>query len=74
MIKLDIKMPSADALRRAAFAEVEKGIMKTAQRASAKHGGVTVKFDRKPDGSIRSIDLQGDEAAVEAARLAIAGR
>jgi hypothetical protein len=71
MIKFDIKMPSTDALRRAAMVEIEKGLTKKAQGAAARHGGVTVKFERKPDGTIRTVKFQGSEAAVEAAKVAI---
>lgn len=71
MIKLDIKAPSSDDLRRAAMAEVEKGIRQKASRAAAPHGGVTAKFDRKPDGTINSVQFQGSEAAIEAAQTAL---
>jgi hypothetical protein len=72
MIKFDLKMPSTNDLVRAAMAEIERGIVKKAQRASALHGGVTVKFDRKSDGTIKSVNFQGSEAAVEAAKTALA--
>ncbi len=71
MIKLDIKVPSTRDLMRAAMQAVERGITDKAKRAAARHGGVTVKFDRKPDGTIRSVNFQGSEAAVQAARSAI---
>lgn len=72
MIKIDIKMPGKNDLVRAAMAEIEKGITKKAQSAAARHGGVTVRFERKSDGTIRTVNFQGSEAAVEAARAAIA--
>ena len=72
MIKIDIKMPGKHDLMRAAMAEIEKGITKKAQSAAARHGGVTVRFERKADGTIRTVNFQGSEAAVEAARAAIA--
>jgi hypothetical protein len=72
MIKFDIKMPSTDELMRAAMGEIERGIVMKAQNAAAEHGGVTVKFDRKLDGTLKSVNFQGSEAAVEAARAAIA--
>lgn len=72
MIKIDIKMPGKNDLVRAAMAEIEKGIIKKAQSAAARHGGVTVRFERKSDGTIRTVNFQGSEAAVEAARAAIA--
>ena len=71
MIKLDIKVPSTRDLMHAAMLEIERGITEKAKRAAARHGGVTVKFDRKPDGTIRSVNFQGSEAAVQAARSAI---
>jgi hypothetical protein len=72
MIKIDIKLPSAADLMRAAMAEVEKEVTKKARNAAALHGGVTVRFNRKPDGNIKTIEFQGSEAAVEAAKAAVA--
>lgn len=72
MIKLDIKLPNARDLMRAAMKELERGIVDKAHRAAARHGGVTVTFERKPDGTIRMVNFRGSEAAVEAARSAIA--
>lgn len=71
MIKIDIKIPSKADLMRTATAEVEKQITKKARDAAARHGGVTVRFNRKPDGSIREIKFQGSEAAIEAAKAAV---
>lgn len=71
MIKFDIKMPSKVDLMRAAMAEVEKQIAQTAQRAAAPHGAVKVRFDRKSDGSIRSVAFEGSNAAIEAAKVAV---
>jgi hypothetical protein len=71
MIKFDIKVPSSDDLMRAAMAEIEKGITQKARRAAAPHGGVTVKLERKLDGTIRAVEFQGSEAAVEAAQAAL---
>lgn len=71
MIKIDIKIPSKADLMRAATAEVEKQITKKARDAAARHGGVTVRFNRKPDGSIREIKFQGSVAAIEAAKAAV---
>ncbi|MBK6973132.1 MAG: hypothetical protein IPH26_09365 [Sterolibacteriaceae bacterium] len=72
MIKIDIKMPSKPDLMRAAMAEVEKQITRKARDAAARRGGVTVRFSRKPDGSIRTVEFQGSEAAIKAATAAIA--
>lgn len=71
MIKIDIKTPSAEDLMRAAMAEVEKGIAEKVRRTAAPHGGVTVKFERKPDGTIKAFNLQGSDAAIEAAKAAL---
>lgn len=71
MIKLDFKFPSKDDLMHAAMAAAEKGITQRVQRAAAPHGGVTVKFERKPDGTIKAVNLQGSEAAIEAAQAAL---
>lgn len=71
MIKIDIKMPSKGDLMRSAMAEAEKQITRKARDAAARHGGVTVRFSRKPDGSIRAVEFQGSEAAIKAATAAI---
>lgn len=71
MIKLDIRLPTKANLMRTAMAEVEKQITRKARSAAARHGGVTVRFSRKPDGSIRTVEFQGSEAAVAAARAAL---
>ena len=71
MIKIDIKMPSKADLMRSVMAEAEKQITRKARDAAARHGGVTVRFSRKPDGSIRAVEFQGSEAAIKAATAAI---
>lgn len=71
MIKLDIKMPTKADLMRTAMAEVEKQITRKARDAAARHGGVTVRVSRKPDGSIRTVEFQGSEAAIAAARATL---
>jgi hypothetical protein len=72
VIKIDIKMPSTADLMRAVMTEAEKDVTKKARNAAALHGGVTVRFNRKPDGNIKTIEFQGSEAAVEAAKAAFA--
>jgi hypothetical protein len=72
MIKIDIKMPSKPDLMRAAMAEVEKQITRKARDVAARHSGVTVRFTRKPDGGIRTVEFQGSDAAIQAATAAIA--
>ena len=69
MIKIAIKMPGKADLMRSAMAEAEKP--RKAKDAAARHGGVTVRFSRKPDGSIRAVEFQGSEAAIKAATAAI---
>ena len=71
MMKIDIKMPSTADLMRAAMAEIEKQVTIKARNAAARHGGVTIRFNRKPDGNIQTIEFQGSQAAVEAAKTAI---
>lgn len=71
MIKFDIKMPSAADLMRAATAEIERDIAKKARSAAEPHGGVTVRFERSSEGAISTVNFQGSEAGVEAARAAI---
>lgn len=71
MIKIDVKMPRTADLVRAAMAEVENQITKTARSAAARHGGVTVRFTRKPDGTVKSVEFTGSQAAIEAAQAAI---
>lgn len=68
MIKLDVKMPTKADLMRTAMAEVERQITSKARSAAARHGGLTVRFGRKLDGSIRTVEFQGSEAAIAAAR------
>lgn len=72
MIKVDIKMPTKADLVRAATAEIEKQITRKARGAAARHGGVTVRFSRKPDGGTRAAEFQGPESAIKAATVAIA--
>ena len=68
---ISIKMPSKVDLMKAAMAEIEQQITKKAKAAAARYGGVTVRFTKKSDGSIKSVEFQGSEAAVEAAQAAI---
>lgn len=71
MIKIDIKMPSKADLMLSAMSEAKKQITRKARDAATRHGGVTVRFSRKPDGSIRAVESQGSEAAIKAATAAI---
>jgi len=72
MIKIDITMPSRTSLVRAAMVQVEKKLAEKARRAAVPYGGVAISFRRNPDGSIRSIDFKGSDAAVKAASNAVA--
>lgn len=72
MIKIDVKLPSQADLMRAVMAEAKKQIAQKAKAAAARHGGVTVQFTRKPGVGMRTVELQGSEAAIEAVRAAIA--
>lgn len=69
---INFRMPSAADLKKAAMAEIEKQITRRARAAAVRHGGVTVRFARKPDGSIRTVEFQGSQAAIHAAQAAIA--
>jgi predicted outer membrane protein len=71
MIKIDFKGPKPGDLVRAASAEIEKQFTAKAKAATARHGGVSVRFTRKADGTVRSVEFQGSPAAIEAAKLAI---
>jgi putative IMPACT (imprinted ancient) family translation regulator len=71
MTKIDIKMPSKADLMRSAMAEAEKLITRKARDAAARHGCVSLRFSRKPDGSIRAVEFQGSEGAIKAATAGI---
>lgn len=71
MIKFNIKMPSTDSLVRAAMTQIEQDVSLKARRAALPHGGVTVKFERKPNGSLSTVNFQGSDAAVKAVQAAI---
>lgn len=72
MIKIYLKVPRAADLVRTAMAEVEKGITKKAKSAATPHGGIAVDFERNPDGSIRVTRFRGSDAAIAAAKAAVA--
>jgi hypothetical protein len=72
MIKIDFKLPSHEQIVRAAMVALEADITKKAKSAAARHGGVTVKFDRKADGAIQTVKFEGSEAAIAAARASLA--
>ena len=71
MMKIDIEIPSTADLLRAAIAEIEKQVTIKARNVAARHGEVTIRFSRKPDGNIQTIEFQGSQAAIEAAKVAV---
>lgn len=74
MIKFSLKTsqsPRGFDLKRLASAEIEKTISAKAKSAAARHGGVKVRFTRKADGIVRSVEFDGSEAAIQAAQKAI---
>jgi len=72
---LNINMTGLDArsLQKAAYAEVERAIAQKATVAAGAHGGVTVRFNRNMDGSLKGVSLEGSETAITAATRAIGG-
>lgn len=72
MIKMSFKMPSQRDLIKMATAAAEEKITQTARRAASPYGGVRVRFDHKPDGSLAAVNFEGSEKAVQAARHAVA--
>ena len=72
MIQINFKLPSTAELKKAAMAELEKQVSVKARQAAARHGGVSVRFSRKPDGTIHTVEFQGSDAAIQAAKDAVA--
>lgn len=72
MIKIDVKGPSKRDLTKMLTDAAEKQISETVRRAAAPYGGVRLTFKRKADGSLATVDLEGSEKAVQAARRALA--
>ena len=71
MIKITFKGPKPGDLLRAATAAIEKHVESKAKAAAMRHGGVTVRFKRTASGGPASIELQGSDAAIAAARSAL---
>ncbi|MBK1688235.1 hypothetical protein [Rubrivivax gelatinosus] len=71
MIRFDFQMPDVDAVLREAMAEVEKDLTEKVRPAAVPFGGVAVKVEREADGTLKTINLQGTEAAIEAAQAAL---
>ena len=71
MIKLALKGFGEQELTKAITAAAEKQITEVARRAAAPHGGVRLRFKHKLDGSVASVDFEGSEKAILAARNAL---
>lgn len=71
---MDIKFtgPSSHDLMKAVMATAEKAITEKARKAAAPYGGVQVRFKRKSDGSLETVEFSGSDKAVNAARNAVA--
>lgn len=71
MIKLALKGFGEQELTKAITVAAEKQITEVARRAAAPHGGVRLRFKHKLDGSVASVDFEGSEKAILAARNAL---
>ena len=71
MIKIDFKGPKPADLIRLASAEVEKQISAKARSAALRHSGVSVRFKRKADGTLGSVEFERSEEAVTAAKATL---
>lgn len=71
MIKVDFKGISKRDITKMVAGAAEKQISEVTRRAAAPHGGVRIRFKHKADGSLASVDLEGSEQAVKAARDAL---
>ena len=68
MIKVSFKGPSERELTKMVMAAAEKSIADKARKAASAYGGINIKFRRKPDGTLDSVEFEGSESAVRAAR------
>lgn len=71
MIKINFKGQKPGDLLRAASAEIEKQLSSKAKAAALRHGGVTVRFKRNANGTPATVEFEGSEAAIEAAKAAL---
>ncbi len=62
----------ADEMKKEAFAKVEKDLIAKVRHAAFGKGHLEVKVERDSQGLFKSLILKGDEAAVEAAKKAMA--
>lgn len=73
MFKLDIKSDfDIKKLKQQAMSAAAKDIEQKCKRAAAPHGGVTVHIEHASDGTPKNVTFEGSEAAVEAAKRALA--
>ncbi|GAB2893528.1 hypothetical protein GCM10027046_23130 [Uliginosibacterium flavum] len=72
MIKMSLNGPSKRDLAKLVNAAVEKQITTAVQKVARAHGGVKIRFKHKADGTVASVEFEGAEKAVVAARAAIA--
>lgn len=72
MLKFNIKGPSKSEITKMVTAAAEKQISEKVQRAASPFGGVQIRFKHKSDGSLDSVQFEGSEDAVRAARAAVA--
>lgn len=70
MFKLNF--PSAGDLTKMVAAAAERKNSEKAKRAASPFGGVRVRFRHKSGGALDSVEFEGSEAAVQAARAAVA--
>ena len=73
MIKVTFKSNfDTDKLLRQAKDSAVRQIEQKCQNAAAAFGGVTISIERAADGTPRKVSFQGSNAAVEAAKRALA--
>jgi len=72
MMKIDFKGPSERDLIKMVTAAAEKQISEKVQRAARSFGGVKIRFKHKSDGSLDTVEFEGSEEAIAAARAAVA--
>lgn len=71
MIRLKFKAPSKRDLTKSITDAAEKQIREKARLAAAPHGGVQVRFVHGADGALASVQFEGTDSAVQAARNAL---
>lgn len=71
MIKMTFNMPSHRDLIKMVTAAAEEKITQAARRAASPYRGVRIRFSHKSDGSLASVNFEGSDSAVQAARDAV---